>query len=73
MTTRSVKAMLSRMKLKDEAVGVVIANDGQRLITIEYFPQTNEEYVEGLFRVLQRPGWTTWGVSNPRVVVSSMA
>ena len=44
--------MLSRMRLIDEAVGVVVAKYGQGLITIDDFTQLNEKYVEGLFQVL---------------------
>ena len=40
--------MLSRIKLKDESVGVVVANDGQGLITIDDFAHLNEKSVEGL-------------------------
>ena len=53
--------MLSRMRLTDEAFGVVVANDGQGIIKIDDFAQLNEKSVEGLYRVLQRPGGTTWG------------
>ena len=65
--------MLSIMKLIDEAYGVVAANNGQGLIPIDDFSQSNEKSVEGLFQVLQRPGGTTRGVSNTRVAVSVMA
>ena len=61
------------MKLTDEAVGVVVDNYGQGLITIDDFSQMNDKSVEGLCRVLQRPVGTTWGVSNNGVAVSSMA
>ena len=47
--------MLSRMKLIDEAVAVVVANDEQGLIKIDDFSQLNEKSVEGLCRVLRRP------------------
>ena len=50
MTTRSVKAMVSRMKLTDEAVGVVVANNSQGIITIDNFAQLNEKSTEGLLR-----------------------
>ena len=73
MTTRSVKVMISRMKLIDEVVGVVFANDGWGLITIDDFAQLNNKSVEGLCRILRRPGGTTGGVSNTGVAVSSMA
>ena len=46
--------MLSRMNMADEAVGVVVANNGQGLIKIDDFAQLNEKSVEGLFRVLRR-------------------
>ena len=53
--------MLSIMKLTDEAVGVVDAKYGQGVITIGDFAQLNEKSVEGLCRVLLRPGGTTRG------------
>ena len=68
-----MKAMLSIMKLTDKAVGVVVSNNGQGRITIDDFAQLNEKSVEGLFRVLWRPGGTIYGVSNPRIAVSAMA
>ena len=52
MSTRSVKSMIARMKLIYEAVGVVVANDFQGLITIDDFSQFNYKYVEGIFWVL---------------------
>ena len=55
MTKRSAKVMLSRMKLTYETIGVVVTNDGQGLVTIDYFTQLNEKYVEGLCWVMQRP------------------
>ena len=58
------------MKLIYEDAGVVVDNDGQRIITIDYFFQLNYKYVEGLCRVLQRPRGTTGGVYNPGVEVS---
>ena len=61
--------MLSRMKLTDEAIGVVVANNGQELITIDYFAQLNNKSVEGLCCVLRRPRWTTGGVFNPGFAV----
>ena len=51
--------MLARTNLTDEAVGAVVANDGQGIIMIDYFSQLNGKYVEGLCRVLQSPGGTT--------------
>ena len=65
--------MLSRMNLKDEAIGVVVANDVQGIIKIDGFYQLNEKYVGGLCRVLRSPGGTTWVFSNPWVAVSEMA
>ena len=38
MTTIIAKEMLSRIKLIDEAVGVVVANDWQGLIMNDDFP-----------------------------------
>ena len=61
MANRSVKAMLSRMKLTDEAVGVAVVNNGQGIITIDGFAQLKEKYVEGLWQVLRRPGVNTGG------------
>ena len=61
------------MNLTDEAVGVIFDNDGQGIITIDDFSQLNEKYVEGLCRVLRRPGGPIGGVSNPEVAVSEMA
>ena len=53
--------MLSRMNMADEAVGVVVANNGQGLMKIDDFAQLNEKSVEGLFWVLIRhlraTGW----------------
>ena len=45
MATKSVKAILYQMKLTDEDVGVVVANDGQGIIMIDDFYQLNEKYV----------------------------
>ena len=45
MTTKGAKALLSRMKLKNEAVRVVVANDGQGLSMTIDFSQLNEKYV----------------------------
>ena len=73
MSTRSAKAMLSIMKLADEAVGIVVANDGQGPITIDDFDQLNEKSVEGLCCLLKIPRGTTLGVCNPGVAVSAMA
>ena len=52
MATSGEKAVLYIMNLTDEAVGVVVSNDGQGLITIEYFAQLNEKSVAGICRVL---------------------
>ena len=64
--------MLSWMKLTDEAIGVVIANESQGLTTIDGFSQLNEKFVEGIWRVLRNPGGTTGGVYNTGVAVSEM-
>ena len=61
------------MNIIDEAVGVVFDNDGQGIITIDDFYQSNEKYVEVLCQVLHRNGGTTGGNSNTGVVVSEMA
>ena len=61
MATREAKAMLSRMKLTEEAVGVVVDKNGQGIVTNDDFTQLNEKSVEGIFRVLRRPGGTTEG------------
>ena len=55
------------MKLTNKYVGVIFANDGQRLIRVYDFPQLNEKYGKGLFQILRRPGGTTGGVSNPEL------
>ena len=73
MTTRTAKAVLSWMKLKYEAGGVVVNNDSQGLIMIDHLSQLNEESVEGLLHNIQSPVGTTAGVYNPGVSVSSMA
>ena len=73
MATRIAKAMLAYMNLTDEAVGIVVTNDGQGLITIDDFSELNEKSMEGLFRVLRSPEGNTWGVSNPGVAVSEMS
>ena len=70
MNTIISKGILSRSNLTDEAVGVVIANDGKGLITIDDFDQLNDKYVEGLCWVLRRPGGTTGVFSNTGVAVS---
>ena len=44
--------MLSQMKLTYEAVGVVVENDGQGIITIGDFSQLNDKYAEGLCQVM---------------------
>ena len=46
MATRGAKAMLSIMKLTDEAVGVVDAKYGQGVITIGDFAQLNEKSMD---------------------------
>ena len=60
------------MKLTDESVGVIVANYGQVLITVDDFYHLNEKYVEGLFRVILRPGGTTCVVSNNGASVSAI-
>ena len=72
MATRNKKAVLAQMKLTDEAVGVIISNYGQGLITIFYFSQLNDKSLEGICRFWKRPGETTGGVSNTGVVVSEI-
>ena len=52
MAIMGENAMLSIMKLTDEALGVVVAKDGQGIIIIDDFSQLNEKSVEGLFWVL---------------------
>ena len=52
MATRSANTMSSIMKLTDEAVGVVVTNNGKEIITIDDFAQLNEKSVESLCRVL---------------------
>ena len=37
--------MLSRMRMTDEDVGVIVANDGQGLIIVDDFTQLNHKYV----------------------------
>ena len=61
MAIMGANAMLSIMKLTDEAIGVVVAKDGQGIIIIDDFAQLNEKSVEGLCRVLKRLGGTTGG------------
>ena len=70
MATREVKAILSRMNLIDEAVSVVVTNNGQELITIDDISQLNEKTVEGLCWVLRRTGGTI--EKNPGITVSVM-
>ena len=65
--------MLSRMNLTNEAVAVVVSNDGQGIIAIDDFSQLNEKSVEHLCRVLRRPGGNAGGVSNPGVAVSAIS
>ena len=69
MATIGAKVMMSRMNLIEGAVAVFIANNGQGLITIDDFSQLNEKSVEGLCRVLRRPGGNFGGVYNPGVAV----
>ena len=65
--------VLDLMKLTDEEVGVVVANDGQGLITIDDFAQLNEKSVEAIYLVVQKPGGTTGEVSNSGVSVSEIS
>ena len=73
MSNRNVMTILDLMKLTDEEVGVVVANDGQGLITIDDFAQLNEKSVEGIYLVVQKPGGTTGEVSNSGVSVSEIS
>ena len=73
MSTRVAKAMLSRMNLTYEAIGVVVTNKNQGLITIDDSAQLNEKSLEGRCGVPRRPGETKWGGSNPGVAVSAMS
>ena len=66
MATRIVKAVLSRMKMIDEAADIVVTNDGQGLITIDEFSLLEWEICRGYLPVYMK----TWrdcmgGVSNP--------
>ena len=47
--------MLYRMKITEEFIGVVVANDGQGIISVDDFAQLNEKSVEGICWVLLRP------------------
>ena len=67
MAARSAKAMFSRMMLTYEAFGVVVAKNGQGVIMVDDFTQFNGKSVEGICRVLKRPGGNTAGVSNPGI------
>ena len=64
--------MLSKMKLKDKAVSIVVSNNGLGIITINDFSHLNEKSMEGLCQVLRRNGGTTGGVSNHGVAVPEM-
>ena len=52
IATIIAKTMLSRMKLTDESVWVIIAKKSQGLIMIDDLAQLNEKSVENLYRVL---------------------
>ena len=65
--------MLSILKTTEKYVAVVVAKDGQGLITIDDFSQLNDKSVESLCQLLRSPGRNTGGVSNHGVVVSVMA
>ena len=69
----AARQMLVRMGLTNEAATVVVAADGQGLVTIDDFAQLNEKSVEGVCRSLRRPGGQTNGVVNRGVSVSAMA
>ena len=73
ISTRVAKAMLSRMKLTDEAVAVVVAKNCQGIITIDDFAQLNKKSVEGLCLVPKISVGTTGEVYNPGVAVSAIA
>ena len=73
MANRNEKTMLSWKNLTYESVGVIVANDGQGLIIIDDFDQFIEKYVEGICRVMWRPGGNTGGLYNPGAALSSMA
>ena len=73
ITCYDEKAMLSQTNMTDEAVSVVVANDGQGIIMIDNFAQLNENCLDGLYRILPRHVGTTGRVSNPGVVISEMA
>ena len=49
------------MKLTDEAVGVVVANNSQGIITIDNFAQLNEKSTEGLLRSYKGLEGLQWG------------
>ena len=51
--------MFSIIKLTYEAVVLVVANNGQGIITIDYFAPLNEKSVESLCQVLRMTGGTT--------------
>ena len=61
MATRGTKEILSKTKLLDEAVGVVVANNVHEIITIDDFAHLNEKSVKGLLRVIRRPEGTNGG------------
>ena len=72
MATRNMMTVLAQMNLIYESVGVIIANDGQGIITIDDIAQLNEKYVEVIYQVLRRDGGTEGGMSNPGVAESAM-
>ena len=61
--------MIAQIKITDEAVCEIVANDGHGIISIDDFYQLSEKSMEGLCWVLRRPGGNTGGVSYPEVVV----
>ena len=48
MATRGEKKILSRMKLIDQAVAVVVTNNGQGILTIDDFAHLNDKSLEGI-------------------------
>ena len=61
------------MYLIDEAVGVVVTNDGKEIITIGFFDQLNKKSGRVLCRVLRRPVGIKGWVSNTGVAMSKIS
>ena len=57
------------MNLIDEAVGDIVSNYSQDIISIDGFAQFNDKYVEGLCWVLQSPRGNIGREYNPGVAV----